>query len=292
VVDHRTPRLPARTARPTALTSRDLELLAFLAEQRIALPVHAASLLGVSVDAARARLARLAVGGYVRCEALFHAQPPMSLITRKGLEVIGSTLRAPRLDVRSYEHDVGLAWLWLAAHRGTFGPLREILSERRLRSHDAARGFDAHPPSPAAYAVEPLGVRLGGVGSRGRERLHYPDLLLRTSDGRRIALELELSSKGRVRLESILAGYGADPRIDGVVYLVERQSVARAVEDAARQVGVAGLVHLHRVRATVSSPAAAASSAAQRAAAERPGAASERRASAPERRASAPEAAR
>jgi hypothetical protein len=81
--------------------------------------------------------------------------------------------------------------------------------------------------------------------------------LLRTADRRSVALELELSSKGRTRLESILSGYGSDPRIAGVVYLVQSQTVARSVERAARKVGVSDLVHLQRVRLKVAQPAAA-----------------------------------
>jgi DNA-binding transcriptional ArsR family regulator len=235
-----------RAPRKISLGGPDIELLAFLAEHRMALPDHAAALLGRSPDTARVRLARLAEAGFVRSERVFRGQPPMHLITRAGLDVIASSLAPPRIELRTYAHDVGVAWLWLAARGGTFGPLHEVVGERRLRSHDGAR-------SPE---VEPLWVRLGGVGPRGRERLHYPDLLLRTADGRRIALELELSSKGRVRLETILAGYGADPRIDGVVYLVERPAIARAVRDAARRLGLSDRVHVQRVRSSVSRPPA------------------------------------
>jgi hypothetical protein len=212
----------------------------------MALPDHAAALLGTSVEAAKARLAKLASAGYVRSEPLFYKQPAMHLIAREGLKVLGSTLPTPRRDVHTYVHDVGVAWLWIAARRGTFGPLREVVGERRMRSHDGAR-------DPGS---EPFGVKLGGVGPRGRESLHYPDLLLRTDDDRQIALELELSSKGRVRLERILAGYAADPRIDGVVYLVQNATVARSVQAAARRLGIASLVHIQRVRSTVSNPAA------------------------------------
>jgi hypothetical protein len=162
------------------------------------------------------------------------------LITRAGLSLIGSSLPPPDLDLRVYAHDVGVAWLWLAARNGTFGALAETVSERRMRSHDARRDSDPRPP-------EPLGVRLGGVGPRGQERLHYPDLLLRTADDRRIALELELSAKGRTRLETILAAYGADPRIDGVVYLVDKAAVARSVTAAARRLGVSSRLHIQRV---------------------------------------------
>jgi hypothetical protein len=236
-------------ARKIELTEPDLQLLRFLAEHRFVLPEHAAVLLDRSPDTARARLARLEAAGYLRSERLFRGRPPMYLIKRPGSRVVGSTLEPPHVDERAYQHDVGVAWLWLAARRGTFGPLHEIIAERRMRSHDGAR--ENGPGSP-----EPLGVRLGGVGPRGQARLHYPDLLLRTADGRRVALELELSAKERTRLESILIGYGADPRIDGVVYLVDKASTARTVTAAARRLGVSSRVHIQRVRfAGATSPA-------------------------------------
>jgi hypothetical protein len=148
--------------------------------------------------------------------------------------------------MRCYAHDVGVAWLWLAAHAGDFGPLGEIIGERRLRSRDATGESEG----------DRLGVRLGGVGPQGQARLHYPDLLLRTADGRRVALELELSGKSRTRLEAILVAYGADPRIDGVVYLVDTPSVARSVAAAARRLGVSSRVHIQRVRLAAASPSA------------------------------------
>lgn len=238
------------------LSAQDLELLWFLAEHRMALPDHAAALLGITVETAKARLAKLVSAGYVRSEPLFHKQPAMHLIARDGLKVLGSALPTPRRDVHTYEHDVGVAWLWIAARCGTFGPLQEVVGERRMRSHDGARDG----------GVETFAVKLGGVGPRGRKALHYPDLLLHTADGRRVALELELSSKGRVRLERILSGYAADPRVDGVVYLVQNATVARSIQAAARRLGIASLVHIQRVRSTVSNPAAALAVGAERSA--------------------------
>jgi DNA-binding transcriptional ArsR family regulator len=226
------------------LSEIDLELLRFLAEHRFALADHAAALLGVTRRTAGERLARLVDGGYVREASVPGRQPAMYLIKRSGLAAVGSALPAPLLKTLNYEHDVGLAWLWLAAQRGTFGPLSEILSERTLRSRDGARARSAG----LGGCEEPLGVRKGGVGPRGGEQLHYPDLLLRTTDGRCVAVELELSGKARTRLESILAAYAADPRIAGVVYLVQNQTVARSVERAARRVGASELVRLQRVR--------------------------------------------
>ena len=236
------------------LTPRDVELLSFLAEHRLALPTHAGVLLGTSPGTATTRLTRLADAGLVKFHPAFPGEPRWCQITGNGLAVIGSPLPRPRVDLRSYAHDVGVAWLWLAARGGTFGALQEVVSERRLRSHDGSRDPDA----------EPLAVRLGGFGPHGRERLHFPDLVLRTAGGRRVALELELTSKSRARLETILAGYGADPRFDSVVYLTQSATVARAVQAAARRVGVPELVHLQRVRPTVSRSASTAAPAAER----------------------------
>jgi hypothetical protein len=236
------------------LTDSDLELLSFLAEHRLALPTHVAVLLDTSRAAATTRLNKLANAGLLTIQAALAGEPRAYQITRNGLAHVRSPLPPPRSDLRTYEHDVGVAWLWLAARNGSFGARQEVISERRLRSHDGAR-------DPGA---EPLGVRLGGFGPHGRERLHYPDLVLRTADGRRVALELELTPKSRTRLETILAGYGADPRFDGVVYLVQSATVARAVLAAARRLGISELVHLQRVRSTVSSSAATTARAADR----------------------------
>jgi len=243
------PRLVALGVVGHRLTDTDLELLTFLAEHRLALASHVAVLLGTSAPAATARLNRLDRAGLLKRRDAFPGEPRSYQITRNGLAIIGSPLPAPRVDLRAYAHDVGVAWLWLAARTGTFGPLQEITGERRLRSTDGAR----------EHGAEPLAVRLGGFGPHGTERHHYPDLVIRTADGRRIALELELTQKTRTRLETILSGYGADPRFDGVVYLVQSPAVARAVRAAARRLGISERVHIRRVRSTVSrsaSPAA------------------------------------
>lgn len=220
------------------MTDRDRELLEFLARHRLVQARHVAALLQVAHARAGAILARLARGGYVERQRVFEQQPSCWRIGRKGLDVIGSSLPAPGLDLRAYEHDVGVAWLWLAARDGAFGSVREILAERQLRSHDEAPHREGRP----------LAVRLGGVGRGGRERLHYPDLLVVLSDGRRIAVELELTTKARPRLEGILAGYGADPRADAVLYLAKNRTIGNAVLAAARRVGVAHVVHVQLAR--------------------------------------------
>ena len=147
--------------------------------------------------------------GYLRRERRYVAEPFAYAVTPSGLGAAGSDLSLPRkLDPATYAHDVGVAWLAAAAHRGVFGELSEIVCERRMRSEDARRG--RRRPAPH-------GVRCAGVGGRG---VHYPDLAVVTATGRRVAFELELHVKGAARRERILAAYACDPGLDAVVYLV------------------------------------------------------------------------
>jgi hypothetical protein len=226
----------------TRLTDRDQQLLSFLAEHRLVLDTQVQALLGTSLDATRTRLSKLDRAGFLTHRHVFNGEPGCCQIKRPGLNAIGSSLQAPNWNLGTYAHDVGLAWLWLSAHAGVFGPVREVIAERTLRSRDGAR---LRSPDGARDPGElPSGVHLGGVGPRGRERIHYPDLLLVTPQGDRVALEFELTGKGRARREGILGGYAADDRIDAVVYLVEQPPLRRAIEESARRMGVSELVQV------------------------------------------------
>jgi hypothetical protein len=232
----------------TQITDRDRELLRFLAAHRLALADQVHALLGISAAAASSRLRLLSRSGLIRTETVFHRQPACHLITRTGLAAIGSELPPPRLDLRGYRHDVGLGWLWLAARAGTVGPLSEITSERQMRSRDGV--------AQAAGEPAPFGVKLGGVGPGGRDRLHYPDLILSTASGHRVAVELELSHKGRARRERILASYGAERRIDAILYLVDDPAVASAIRGSAARLGLSDIVHVQRFRWSGPAPGA------------------------------------
>ncbi len=220
-------------------------MLEFLAEHRLVLTDQVRALLAVSPATASRRLRALERETLVQRDALFQGYPAHYRITRRGLAAIGSGLPAPKRDLE-VRHDIGVAWLWLAAQRGAFGPLREVVSERRMRSRDgledhAARvtGRKEHPP---------FGVRLSGPGAGGRTRLHYPDLLLVDRGGRRIAVELELSSKGRARRHRIIGGYAADRRIDAVLYLVSDERIERQIRAAACRFGCRGRVLVQPAR--------------------------------------------
>ena len=160
---------------------------------------HVAALLGASASAAKARLSRLR-----RRDA------------RERARVLQPAADAPdRAPAASRRSEAP------AARRGSSARLRA----RRRRRVAVARGAGgtfgpcarsspsdacARTTERADRTTEPLGVKLGGIGPAAVQALHYPDLLLETAEADRVAIELELSSKGRARRERILAGYAAD----------------------------------------------------------------------------------
>ena len=223
---------------PLQLTDRDRELLAFAAEQRFVLCAQIARLLGTSTEAAARRLGALRDAGHLRGERPLSNDTTAYRVTASGRAAGGGDLTLPRpVDLATYRHDVGVTWLAVAARRGAFGACTEIVSERRMRSEDRRRDRPADRPRH--------GVRLG-VGARGGPRLHYPDLVVVTATGHRVAFELELSTKTPARRERILSAYAADPRIDAVVYLVNSAAAARAIERSATRVGARGTVSVQR----------------------------------------------
>ena len=66
-------------------------------------------------------------------------------------------------------------------------------------------------------------------GQEQRER-HLPDGVLHVPDGRRIAIELELTPKAPERLRAIIKGYAAELEFSEVWYLVDREDVWRLVK--------------------------------------------------------------
>lgn len=228
-----------RRRRSARITDRDRRLLEFAAQHRLVLAEQLGALLGITTDAAAARTRTLAAAGYLEADRKLHGEPSYYQVTRQGLRATGSDLPPPRrADLAAYRHDVGIGWLMLAARARVFGPWRGIIGERHMRSHDPR----ADPGS------DPFGIRMGGPGPGGGPRLHYPDLLMTTGTGHRVAFELELTSKSRRRREDILAAYAADARISAVVYFVDDPPVGRALRSSVQRLGISSLVRVQAVR--------------------------------------------
>ena len=184
------------------------------------------------MGAAAVRLRALTASGY-RPTAPLADEPPLPGHDA-GLRAIASDLTRPRaVDLARFRHDAGLAWLTVGAERGMFGPLAQIVSERRMRS------LDGRAPPPR---------RRSGCGGVGNGRgLHYPDLLVVTDSGHRVAFELELTTKSPRRREAILAGYAVDRRIDAVIYLVDTPQGRRAMQESVHKMGLGDRVRVEPV---------------------------------------------
>lgn len=219
-------RAPAngRRAQRIHITDRDRDLLNLVAAHRFVFAEHAHEWLGTTRSIAYRRLHLLTHAGLLRYERIFHAQPGVYTVTNGGLAIAYSPLQRPTIDLRLYRHEANVPALWLAARAGVFGPAAAIHTEREVVHHDTAT---------SCHGQAPLGVPLGGFDRAGRLRLHSPDVLVSHADDRRTALELELSLKGRGRLDEILRAYHLDDSVQRVVYLADQHHVADAVNRVA-----------------------------------------------------------
>lgn len=197
------------------LTERDIVLLVWIAKWRLVLAAQVRAKLDLSAAVAYRRLRGMVGLGVLSYERIFHGQPGVYQVTNGGLAIADSTLARPRIDLRTYRHDLGVVWLSVLIDRNATAhepAVATVLGEREMRSLDRRNGL--------ARADQRLGITLPGTGPAGQPRIHYPDLAGLDRDGRRaIAVELELVAKGRRRLEQILAAYARDRSVDRVAVL-------------------------------------------------------------------------
>ena len=219
-----------------SLNERDVSLLGPLAEQRILIVPQLALLLEVSERTALSRLRALERKRLLQVRPIFQGLPQAASIQSRGLRALGSPLKAPQLNLNEYRHDVGVGWLWLAARSGSFGELSGLTTERRMQADDASL--------TAAGGSARWGVGLGILTSHGRPQRHYPDLMLDTGSGHRVAVELELTLKSSGRMVRIMNAYASDSAVDQVLYLAANRAIGTRVLEAARRAGISELVHV------------------------------------------------
>lgn len=161
---------PRRGSEPL-LRTRDLELLAWIAEQYAARVDQLGVLIGCGPRTVQRALARLRVQGMVETFRLLADQPAWVTPTARGLRACNSPFGVwqPRLS--------------LIAH---------VAAVNDVRLHVQARDPQAQ------WLPERLLAK-----QRTSSRDHLPDAIVLT-DQRRVAIEVELTVKSRRRLEAIL----------------------------------------------------------------------------------------
>ncbi|HEX6490482.1 MAG TPA: helix-turn-helix domain-containing protein [Gaiellaceae bacterium] len=203
-------------ARAIRLGGRDLELLGWLARQRFASAAQVGERFGIGPGRAGRRLGELAAAGYVERVRPF-VGPSVYLATPAALALAGSSLPRPRVDVRTYRHDLGITQLTVEFELAGL----HTITEREMRSREARR--------EAVYSAS-LGLDRSGEPPRR----HFCDLAVEAAAGALLAFELELTPKRTGRLRAILKAYRRSPQIARVVYYVEHASLARRLEELAR----------------------------------------------------------
>ena len=182
--------------------------------------------MGCSERVARDHVRRLETAGLVQRTAMRRGDGALVMVTRAGaLEAGHPARRALRsLSPTGWAHASACAWVSAWLHlRG-----REWISEREMLDDDFWR-FDLR------YQDHRGTVR----------RTHRPDLGVHTLSGP-VAIEVELQPKTAARLRGICWMYAQlseddDAPLNGVIYVTERDDVARLVKRNAESMGLDSL---------------------------------------------------
>lgn len=208
------------------LTERDLRFLAWIGGLGAAGGEHVAARFAIDRPTCYRRLRVLTNEGLLESRRLFYQRPGLYWATRPGLRVCGlAGLGVFGVGATNFEHSWEVAAVAAALAPGL--PGWEVLGEREMRWRERERG-------------ELLGsVRVSSL--EDAVALHRPDLVLLSPAGRVVAVEVELSVKGRARLLKICRGWGRAGHVDAVYYLAA-PAAAVAVTRAAREMRVEELV--------------------------------------------------
>lgn len=160
------------------LTKRDLVLLDWINQFGFVNAKLVAQFLKVSLAVAYRRLRKLVQHQYLHHQSIYFGLPGVYQVTSLGVAVSQSVLPAPRsIRQASYHHDLAVTALSLVLceqYQGSY------VSERLLRHRAGSKG----------------------VGQFG----HFCDGVL-NKEGKQIAIEVELTKKGKQRREKILKHY-------------------------------------------------------------------------------------
>lgn len=236
----------------------DRRILGYMACHPLVLVSHVRALLGVQERDVTEHLDALVAAGLVRDGPRLRHQRAGYQITAGGLREIGSELPVPRLALRRYWQEIGVAWLSVAAQGGRFGEVDRVYCEREMRVADDMSAPGGQPVDPgwspavrSKAAEASFGIRL--AASDPQAPVHYPDVVLVLPQGR-VAVELQLSPVSAGSLDQILAAYGRRSSIAVVLYLVQDGAIGDAVQAAAARLGLARLVHVQRFRLDLAAP--------------------------------------
>lgn len=201
------------------LTGRDTEILDWIGRLGAAGAEHVEVRFGMNNITAYRRLAGLVAEGLLAHHRLLYQRPGLYVATRKALHWRGpSGLPVCPVTPGTFEHTWQVAGTAAELARDLSG--WQVWSERELRWHERQ---------------EQRLLASARVGTKGEYAvLHRPDLVLISPQGRIVAIEVELTTKARLRLVTICRGWARARHVDAVYYLAAPQvdaAVGRAVRE-------------------------------------------------------------
>lgn len=209
--------LVRRRSRGMSEAQRDREVLLWIARFRFVTPDVLAERFDVTPQRINARLRRFERAGLVVLQRNDLTAPRAVFLTGAGARRLGlRPRRAPRPDTQR-EHELSIAELVARLERVPGAP--RVLTERDARAHEAETGERCSAD-----------VRERG-GARQRR---WPDVILETTGGDRVAVELEFAPKHSERLRRILAGYAAARWFTALEVFVRDPAVERRIARLAR----------------------------------------------------------
>jgi hypothetical protein len=103
-------------------------------------------------------------------------------------------------------------------------------------------------------ATQQAVLALAGPWVEGLTGTHAPDLVVQHADGTLTCHEVELATKGKARLDEVMAAYRADRRVKKIVYYAGSDATAKAVQAAADRNGGSRIVTVDRYTPMHSTP--------------------------------------
>jgi hypothetical protein len=209
--------------RSDAISSRDLEVLEFVARFGVVPRAAVSTWANTARSATIARETRLRKAGLLRVASAYGGRP-LALATKSGLLACRrGELSTARLSSAAISHDTLVAKLAAGLERDG----ARLLSEREILAAERAEG-----------------ARLYSASLKGG-RFHRPDLIrLEPGGGGAEAIEVELSTKGASRLDELLRAWRRavlERRVNAVAYRCAPRTMCY-VERAVERTRTAGLI--------------------------------------------------
>jgi len=218
------------SVRGRVITERDKQILNVINRFGFMTVIEVAAIFNMQEQRAYARLKVLNDAGLIKHERILHSYPGAYWITREGRETSGSLLtpiREPRLA--TFEHELKVIQVYLAL-KNKYGDNLIWITAREILSGKIA---DAKTTKEAFRLL----------------KSKIPDALI-LRDGKRFAIEVELSLKSTPRLKKILADYSANMSkgvFDGVLYYTDKDTIAERLEKLISTTAFAGQFRIIRL---------------------------------------------